>query len=260
MISSVNIFQDFYQRISKNKFFSKIYNDYCFYILCLSTVEEAIEALNHGKFVLIHDDDNRENEIDLIIPAENIKPSHIATMRNDGGGLLCVALDGCISRKLGLLYLHDILNCVSNDHPLFSTMTNGRSPYGDKPSFSISVNHRDTYTGITDYDRALTISKLASVCKNIDSDGVSEFIKNFRTPGHVPLLIAASGLLKERFGHTELAVYLAKVAGLTPAVAICEMLDSNTFRSLSITEAYKYAKIKGLPLLEANQLKTYSVI
>lgn len=260
MISSVNIFQDFYQRISKNKFFSKIYNNYCFYILCLSTVEEAIEALNHGKFVLIHDDDNRENEIDLIIPAENIKPSHIATMRNDGGGLLCVALDGCISRKLGLLYLHDILNCVSNDHPLFSTMTNGRSPYGDKPSFSISVNHRDTYTGITDYDRALTISKLASVCKNIDSDGVSEFIKNFRTPGHVPLLIAASGLLKERFGHTELAVYLAKVAGLTPAVAICEMLDSNTFRSLSITEAYKYAKIKGLPLLEANQLKTYSVI
>jgi 3,4-dihydroxy 2-butanone 4-phosphate synthase len=260
LISLVNTFQDIYQKISKNKFFSKIYNDYCFYILCLSTVEEAIEALNHGKFVLIHDDDNRENEIDLIIPAENIKPSHIATMRNDGGGLLCVAIDGCISRKLGLLYLHDILNCVSNDHPLFSTMTNGRSPYGDKPSFSISVNHRDTYTGITDYDRALTISKLASVCKNIDSDGVSEFIKNFRTPGHVPLLIAASGLLKERFGHTELAVYLAKVAGLTPAVAICEMLDSNTFRSLSITEAYKYAKIKDLPLLEANQLKTYSVI
>ena len=48
-------------------------------------------------------------------------------------------------------------------------MTNGRAPYGDKPSFSISVNHRDTYTGITDYDRALTISKLASICKNIDN-------------------------------------------------------------------------------------------
>ena len=226
----------------------------------LSTVEEAITALSQGKFVLIHDDNNRENEIDMIIAAEKIKPSHIAIMRNDGGGLLCLAIDGYISRKLGLLYLHDILNCVSNDHPLFSTMTNGRSPYGDKPSFSISVNHRDTYTGITDYDRALTISKLASVCKNIDFGGVSEFIKNFRTPGHVPLLIAANGLLKERFGHTELAVYLAKIAGLTPAVAICEMLDSHTFRSLSVAEAYKYAEIKGLPLLEANQLKTYSVI
>ena len=228
--------------------------------MCLSTVKEAIEALSHGKFVLIHDDDNRENEIDMIIAAESIKPSHISTMRNDGGGLLCVAIDCSISRKLGLLYLHDILNYVSADHPLFSTMTNGRSPYGDKPSFSISVNHRDTYTGITDYDRALTISKFASVCKNIDSDGVSEFIRNFRTPGHVPLLIAANGLLKERFGHTELAVYLANVAGLTPAVAICEMLDSNTFRSLSVTEAHKYAEINEIPLLEANQLKTYSVI
>ena len=226
----------------------------------MSTVKEAIAALIQGKFVLIHDDDNRENEIDIIIAAEYIKPFHVSTMRNDGGGLLCLAIDGCISKKLGLLYLHDILNCVSNDHPLFSTMTNGRSPYGDKPSFSISVNHRGTYTGITDYDRALTISKLALVCKNIDVGGVSEFIKNFRTPGHVPLLIAANGLLKERFGHTELAVYLAKIAGLTPAVAICEMLDSHTFRSLSISEAYKYAKINDLPILEANQLKTYSVI
>ena len=75
------------------------------------------------------------------------------------------------------------------------------------------------------------------------------------------LLIAAKGLLKERFGHTELAVYLAKIAGLTPGtVAICEMLDSHTFRSLSIDEANKYAKLKDIPLLEANQLKTYSVI
>ena len=103
----------------------------------------------------------------MIIAAENIKPSHIANLRNDAGGLLCLAIDGYISTKLGLSYIHDILNCVSNDHPLFTTMTNGRAPYGDKPSFSISVNHRDTYTGITDYDRALTISRLASVCKNI---------------------------------------------------------------------------------------------
>ena len=73
-------------------------------------------------------------------------------------------------------------------------------------------------------------------------------------------MIAASGLLKERFGHTELAVYLAKIAGLTPAVVICEMLDSHTFRSLSIDEANKYAKLKDIPLLEADQLKTYSVI
>jgi 3,4-dihydroxy 2-butanone 4-phosphate synthase len=101
---------------------------------------------------------------------------------------------------------------------------------------------------------------LASACKNIDNGGISEFINNFRTPGHVHLLIAASGLLKERFGHTELAVYLAKLAGITPVVAICEMLDSKTYGSLSIGEANIYAAKAGIPLLESNQLKTYSVV
>jgi 3,4-dihydroxy 2-butanone 4-phosphate synthase len=181
-------------------------------------------------------------------------------MRNDAGGLLCLAIDGLISKKLGLPYLHDIFNMIPNANNLFPAMTNGLSPYGDKPSFSISVNHRQTYTGITDNDRSLTISMLASVCKNIDKGGISEFTRNFRTPGHVPLLIAAPNLLKERFGHTELAVYLAKLAGMTPTVAICEMLDSKTFNSLSTKEATKYAEKANIPLLESKQIQAYSVI
>ncbi|MFB5599411.1 MAG: 3,4-dihydroxy-2-butanone-4-phosphate synthase [Nitrososphaeraceae archaeon] len=226
----------------------------------MSTIDEAIFALRRGKFVLVHDDKNRENEIDMIVAGENATPKHIATMRNDAGGLLCLAIDGLISKKLGLLYLHDLFNSIPNTNNLFPAMTNGRSPYGDKPSFSISVNHRQTYTGITDNDRALTISMLASVCKNIDNGGISEFIRTFRTPGHVPLLIAAPGLLKERFGHTELAIYLAKLAGMTPTVAICEMLDSKTFNSLSIKEATKYAEKANIPLLESKQIQAYSVI
>jgi 3,4-dihydroxy 2-butanone 4-phosphate synthase len=224
----------------------------------LSAIEEAIDTLSDGKFVLVHDDKGREDEIDMVIAAEYITPKNIATMRNDAGGLLCLAISNEITTKLGLTYMHDIIQSLSSINPVFSKLTYGKSPYGDKPSFSITVNHRDTYTGITDIDRALTISKMAEICKKIDSDGVEEFAKNFRTPGHVPILIASKGLLEERRGHTELCVYLAQMSKLVPAVVICEMLDSTTHRALSINKAKEYADIKGITLLEAGQLKTHA--
>ena len=224
----------------------------------MSAIEEAIDTLSDGKFVLVHDDKGRENEIDMIIAAEYITPKNIATMRNDAGGLLCLAISNEITTKLGLTYMHDIIQSLSSINPVFSKLTYGKSPYGDKPSFSITVNHRDTYTGITDIDRALTISKMAEICKKIDSGGVEEFAKNFRTPGHVPILIASKGLLEERRGHTELCVYLAQMSKLVPAVVICEMLDSTTHRALSINKAKEYADIKGITLLEAGQLKTHA--
>ena len=85
----------------------------------MSTIDEAIFALRRGRFVLVHDDKNRENEIDMIVAGENITPRHVATMRNDAGGLLCLAIDGLISKKLGLSYLHDILNSIPNTNNLF---------------------------------------------------------------------------------------------------------------------------------------------
>lgn len=224
----------------------------------MSAIEEAIDTLSDGKFVLVHDDKGREDEIDMVIAAEYITPKNIATMRNDAGGLLCLAISNEITTKLGLTYMHDIIQSLSSINPVFSKLTYGKSPYGDKPSFSITVNHRDTYTGITDIDRALTISKMAEICKKIDSGGVEEFAKNFRTPGHVPILIASKGLLEERRGHTELCVYLAQMSKLVPAVVICEMLDSTTHRALSINKAKEYADIKGITLLEAGQLKTHA--
>ncbi|HYX55613.1 MAG TPA: 3,4-dihydroxy-2-butanone-4-phosphate synthase [Nitrososphaeraceae archaeon] len=224
----------------------------------MSAIEEAIDMLRHGKFVLVHDDKGREDEIDMVMAAEYITPKNIATMRNDAGGLLCLAISNEITTKLGLAYMHDIIQSLSSINPVFSKLTYGKSPYGDKPSFSIAINHRDTYTGITDIDRALTISKMAEICKKIDSGGVEEFAKNFRTPGHVPILIASKGLLEERRGHTELCVYLAQMSKLAPAVVICEMLDSITHRALSINKAKEYADIKGITLLEASQLKTHA--
>lgn len=219
-----------------------------------------MDALRGGRFVLVHDDKGREDEVDMVVAAEHIRPQHVAVMRNDAGGLLCLAIANEITVKLGLVYMHDIIQSLSNINPIFSKLTEGKSPYGDKPSFSITVNHRNTYTGITDTDRALTISKMADVCRKINYGGVEEFARDFRAPGHVQILIASKGLIYERRGHTELCVYLMQLAGLIPAVAICEMLDSTTHRALSINKARKYANKSGIPLLEASQLNAHAKV
>ena len=156
--------------------------------------------------------------------------------------------------------MYSIMELMAKINPLYSKLASGVSPYGDRPSFSITVNHRDTFTGITDTDRALTISKMAAVCDNIDTTGVEEFATSFRSPGHVPILIASGGLLRERSGHTELCIYLAQLAGLIHAVTICEMLDSETYRSLSVTKAEKYAEDNDLCLLDADLLKRYNEV
>ncbi len=215
----------------------------------------AISALKSGRFVLVHDDEGRENEIDMVVAAEHVTPAHVAAMRQDAGGLLCLAIANEVTTKLGLVYMHDMIADMGRVNPLYSKLAEGRAAYGDKPSFSISVNHRQTYTGITDSDRALTISRMARVCKNIENGGVEEFARDFRAPGHVPILIASRRLLAERAGHTELCVYLTKLAGITPAVAICEMMDGQTHRALSIEKARGYAKRFGIPLVEASELK-----
>jgi 3,4-dihydroxy 2-butanone 4-phosphate synthase len=222
------------------------------------SLAEAIAGLKAGRFVLVHDDKGRENEIDMVIAAEHVMPHHIATMRNDAGGLVCLAIANEITTKLGLVYMHDMIASMGKINPVFSKLTEGKAAYGDKPSFSISVNHRSTYTGITDHDRALTIAKMAEICKTIDNGAVEEFAKNFRAPGHVPILIASKRLLHDRMGHTELCVYLAKLAGIIPAVAICEMMDSTTHRALSIETAQDYASKFSIPLIDASELKAHA--
>lgn len=225
----------------------------------MQLIEQAIGALKRGNFVLIHDDTRRENEVDMVIAAEHIKPRDIATMRNKAGGLICLAISHKITDKLGLMYMSDILRSSARPNTILSKIVVDKTPYGDRPSFSLSINHIDTFTGITDVDRALTISKMADVCRKIDSGGIEEFANSFRAPGHVPLLIASNNLLEERTGHTELSIYLMQIARLLPAVAICEMLDSTTHRSLSINKAKNYANKFGIVLVESNQLiRSYS--
>ncbi len=219
------------------------------------TIKEAVEALRDGKFVLIHDSESRENEIDMVKAAQHICSSNIATMRNDAGGLICLAIPHEIASKLNLMFMHDLLHSASKINPSLSKMISSIAPYGDRPSFSITINHIDTFTGITDKDRALTITAMSNICSKIDTDGTHEFSKKFRSPGHVHVLIGAKELLKERSGHTELSIKLMEHANLIPAVVICEMLDSETGGSLSVDKATEYSKKFNIPIVESSQIK-----
>ncbi len=218
------------------------------------SLEEAISSLRNGNFILLHDAGTRENEIDMVIAAEFITPEHVAQMRQDAGGLICISIDYPFAVNLGLSYMHEILLNSRNFDEESKKMIIGTAPYGDRPSFSISVNHTDTFTGITDKERALTISEMAKLCKTLDINKKEIFNSTFKTPGHIPLLIASKGLLSNRLGHTEMSIYLARLAELSPVTAICEMLDSDNYTALSTEKAREYAKDNAIPYFDGTEL------
>lgn len=219
------------------------------------SIDRALEALRSGEFLLLHDGKDRENEVDLIILAEAVKPEHVATMRRDAGGLICVALHPKIADSFGLPYLTDIYREARSKFKILEAIWPNDIPYDERSAFSITVNHRKTFTGITDVDRALTISELGKLgAKAAEHNLVEKFGKEFRSPGHVHLLRAADGLLAERRGHTELVTALAELAGVTPVVAICEMLDSETNRALSREKAREYGTKHGIEFLDGVEL------
>ncbi len=219
------------------------------------SIELALEDLMAGKFVLLHDSTSREDEVDMVIAAEKVEPAHVARMRRDAGGLICIALHPRAAENLGLPFLTDIYGSAAEAHGVLEVTKPNDLPYDERSAFSIAVNHRRTFTGITDTDRALTISELGKIsARALNGSAVEEFGREFRSPGHVPLLRAAKGLLAERQGHTELTVALIELAGLTPATAICEMLDAETHRALSAEGAGEYAAENGLVCLESKDV------
>lgn len=219
------------------------------------SIERALQALREGNFVLLHDAAGRENEVDMVIAAEAVEPQHVAQMRLDAGGLICVALHSSIADNFGLPYLTDIYEEASSRFSVLSLTHPDDLPYDERSAFSLAVNHRRTFTGVTDADRALTIRELGKLgAKALNGSMTDEFGRNFRSPGHVPLLRAADGLLDERRGHTELAVALADLAGITPVMTICEMLDAKTSRALSKEKASKYARTHGTELLKGVEI------
>lgn len=213
-------------------------------------IDAAIQALARGEFVLLYDFDNRERETDFAIRSDAVTPAHIRQMRKDGGGLICTAVHPDAAKRLGLPFAHDLLRACS------LVEKDGEVPYDRKnhSSFSLWVNHRETYTGITDRDRALTVTAIAEEVKRSLNGGGHDFAAHFRTPGHMALLRAADRLLDERRGQTELSIALAGMADITPAVTICEMLDDDTGFALSKEGAMEYARKHGLVFVEGQDV------
>ncbi|RQG92081.1 3,4-dihydroxy-2-butanone-4-phosphate synthase [Natrarchaeobius chitinivorans] len=205
--------------------------------------ENALESLRAGDPVLVHDAADREGETDLIYHADAVTPEAVARLRNDAGGLVCTAFDHETADAFGLPFLSEEI-----DHPATTDHDLG---YDERSSFSLTVNHRETYTGITDSDRSRTIRALAEAAATPER---VEFAEEFRAPGHVHLLRAAPELLDQREGHTELAIALADAAGLPPAVVVCEMLDDETGEALSPVDARAYARRNGFTYLEGREI------
>jgi len=216
----------------------------------MNNIERAAFALKSGEFVLMHDASGRENETDMVVVAEKITPDHIARMRRDGGGLICLAVGMKLAAKLELAFITDIYKKAAGSFPVLRHLKADDIPYDEKSSFSITINHRKTFTGITDVDRALTVSEFAKLA---ESPNPEDFGRNFRTPGHVHLLISSG--LENREGHTELSVALMELAGLKPLAVICEMMDDATHKSLSPEKASVYARKNNLVFLETDEVK-----
>ncbi|MDD3695535.1 MAG: bifunctional 3,4-dihydroxy-2-butanone-4-phosphate synthase/GTP cyclohydrolase II [Lentisphaeria bacterium] len=184
-----------------------------------NSIEELTVALAAGEMVVLTDDENRENEGDLIMAAELASPEAVNFMVTHGRGLVCTPISAERALELGL-----------------SEMTRNTDPYGTCFTVSVDAN-QGTTTGISAQDRALTIKKIADPkCGAAD----------FHSPGHVFPLIAREGGVLVRAGHTEAALDLMRLAGLSASAVICEILneDGTMARVPQLKEFVKKFKLK----------------
>jgi 3,4-dihydroxy 2-butanone 4-phosphate synthase len=220
-------------------------------------VQDAIKSLQKGQFILIYDNESRESETDLVIASQFVTPDSIKRMRKDGGGLIFLMMSYPTAQTLQLPFLSDLFSQVSNEYPVLKALVPNDIPYDTKSSFSLYINHRKTFTGITDNDRSLTMKKFAELVTNIKNKdsktAVKELGKEFRSPGHIPICIASEKLLNERKGHTELVISLLEMAGLTPVGSGCEIMGEHG-KALQKEDAKKYAEKNNLVFLEGNNI------
>ena len=196
----------------------------------MNTIEQAIEDIRDGKFVIVVDDEDRENEGDFIIAAEKITPEKVNFMLQHGRGVLCVPLPESRCAQL------DLVHQVSNNTSMLGT------------PFTVTVDKLEgCSTGVSAEDRAATIRALADPASKPET---------FGRPGHInPLYAQEKGVLK-RAGHTEAAVDLARLAGLQPVAALIEIMNEDgTMARMPDLEivAQKY----GLSLVSIKDLIAY---
>ena len=195
----------------------------------LNSISEALEDIKRGKMVIVVDDEDRENEGDLLMAAEKVTPQDINFMAKYGRGLVCMPLEGKRLKELEI--------------PLMV-----RENTDDKETaFTVSVDAKECDTGISAYERALTIKKI------MDPETKPE---DLIRPGHIFPLEARNGGVLKRAGHTEAAVDLARLAGLEPAGVICEIMsDDGTMARLP--ELVEFGKKHNLKIITIADLIAY---
>ena len=227
-----------------------------------SSVDEVIAAFTAGQPVMVFDSDFREKETDLLWPATAATPEVMRTLRKDCGGLLFLAIGDEIGKMFGLPWLQDIHThpALVEQNPVLGHLITNDLQYDARSAFTLSINHRDTYTGITDRDRALTTRRFGELAGELlgqDSEGEEAYAllgTEFRTPGHIPVCRESPGGLATRQGHTELAVAIARLAGHVPATIGAEMLQPDGDGALSVAAAREYASEHGIPMITGADL------
>ncbi|WP_338469525.1 bifunctional 3,4-dihydroxy-2-butanone-4-phosphate synthase/GTP cyclohydrolase II [Niallia sp. XMNu-256] len=197
----------------------------------LNTIEEAIEDLKQGKVIIVVDDEDRENEGDFLALAEYATPETVNFMAKEGRGLICTPVTEKIAARLNL-------------HPMVEHNTDAK-----ETAFTVTIDHKDTTTGISAFERHLTMAKMLDPeCEATD----------FNRPGHVFPLIAKDGGVLRRAGHTEAAIDFARLAGAQPIGIICEIMnDDGTMARL---ESLKIVAEKfDLKLVSIEQLIEYRI-
>jgi 3,4-dihydroxy 2-butanone 4-phosphate synthase len=216
----------------------------------------AIDDIRNGKFVLVYDFDDRERETDMTVASQFATPNIIRTMRKDAGGLICTTTPLSIAKEMGLPFMSDVFGDDSGKYPLLKAMAPTDIPYDNtRSSFGVTINHRRTYTGITDHDRSLTITEYArTIFSDVAvNDKIKELGKNFRAPGHVHLLNTSENILMNRKGHTELTTALMMMAGVWPSATICEMMGDDG-NAMSKKDVIEYAERNGCSFVEGNDI------
>jgi 3,4-dihydroxy 2-butanone 4-phosphate synthase/GTP cyclohydrolase II len=194
-----------------------------------NTIEEAIEDIKAGKMIVVVDDEDRENEGDLLMAAEKATPEAINFMAKHGRGLICLPMT---NERLKELNIHQMVE--KNTDSL-------------ETAFTVSIDARETTTGISAFERAATIQKV------LDPNATA---KDFNRPGHIfPLKAKAGGVLK-RAGHTEAAVDLPSLAGLKPAGVICEIMNEDGSMA-RVPALLEYAKTHNLKIITIADLIAY---
>ncbi len=195
----------------------------------INSIEEVTEALKKGEIVIVTDNPNRENEGDMICAAEFASGENINTMASLAKGLICMPMSEEIARRL------DLKQMVTENTDNHST------------AFTVSIDHVDTTTGISAYERSITAKKV------IDENSSAE---DFRRPGHMFPLVAKEGGVFVRGGHTEATVDLLKIAGLKQCGLCCEIMadDGHMMRG---KEIFDLAQKLGMKITTVDELIHY---